>query len=119
MRWSNPFNSNQLGKAAEDKACRFLQQHGLTLVEKNYRCRLGEIDLIMQQGTEVIFVEVKFRSDNMHGRASEFVTPSKRKKLISAIQHYLHAKNINPSTLAHRLDLVAIQGSQVEWFKAI
>lgn len=77
------------GKIAEDKACDFLQKQGLKLVEKNYYCRSGEIDLIMRDQQELVFVEVRYRAKNDYGSALDSVDQHKIKKLISAASHYI------------------------------
>ena len=61
------------GQFAEQKACQFLQQKGLTLIEKNYRCRNGEIDLIMLDKDQLVFVEVRFRKNEDYGTAIDSV----------------------------------------------
>ena len=77
------------GKIAEDKACDYLQKQGLKLVEKNYYCRSGEIDLIMQDKQELVFVEVRYRAKDDFGSALDSVDQHKIKKLISAANHYI------------------------------
>ena len=81
--------TSRQGKIAEDEACQFLQKQGLKLVEKNYRCRTGEIDLIMQDKEELVFVEVRFRAKNDYGSALDSVDQHKIQKLISAASHYV------------------------------
>ncbi len=77
------------GNIAEDKACQYLQDKGLKLVEKNYRCRTGEIDLVMQDKETLVFVEVRYRASNEHGSALDSVDQHKIQKLISAANHYI------------------------------
>ncbi|MCC6916797.1 YraN family protein, partial [Nitrosomonas sp.] len=77
------------GSDAEQRAAIFLQQQKLTLLESNYRCRFGEIDLIMQEGNTVVFVEVRMRSGNRFGGAAASITTAKQLKLIRAARHYL------------------------------
>jgi len=103
------------GNAAEQIACRHLESRGLVLRERNYRCRGGEIDLIMQAGNQLVFVEVRYRKHNRYGSAAESVTPAKQARLISAANHYLQQ---TPGGLACRFDVVAISGSrgeQIDW----
>ena len=61
------------GKKAEDVACSFLQRNGLSLVERNYHCRYGEIDLIMHDDDTLVFVEVRYRNSNKFGDAAESI----------------------------------------------
>lgn len=81
--------TSQQGQIAEDKARQFLEKKGLTLVEKNYRCRTGEIDLIMQDKKELVFVEVRYRAKSDYGSALDSVDQHKIQKIISAANHYV------------------------------
>ncbi|GAC22141.1 hypothetical protein GARC_5206 [Paraglaciecola arctica BSs20135] len=91
---------------------------------QNYRCRTGEIDLIMQDGDELVFVEVKYRSKSQHGSAIEFFHASKKRKFESAAMHYMQEKGFNPSIIPHRIDLVGIEGNgqkqqNINWLKSV
>ena len=72
MQWIKQALSPLIGSEAERFARTFLEQQGLTFIMKNYRCRTGEIDLVMQDGDELVFVEVKYRSQSQYGSAIEF-----------------------------------------------
>ena len=109
--------SGLLGKKAEDRACHYLLSQGLELIERNYRCRTGEIDLIMRHDQELVFVEVKYRSSSSYGQAAEYFHQSKRKKFESAVYQYLGSKGQNPSQIPHRIDLVAINGQDIQWIQ--
>lgn len=74
---------------AEDTAARYLQQHGLKLLDRNYRCRFGEIDLILQDQKTLVFVEVRLRGNQDFGGAAASIDAHKQAKLIRAAQHYL------------------------------
>ena len=108
-----------LGDAAEDRALAHLQARGLQLVSRHYRvargprARGGEIDLVMREpdGT-LVFVEVRARASTDRGGAAASVTARKRASLILAAQHYLLRL---PSPPPCRFDVLAIDGSQVEW----
>jgi putative endonuclease len=110
------------GDAAEALALTHLQQHGLTLVERNYRvargphARGGEIDLILRErdGT-LVFVEVRVRSDAGHGGAAASVGAAKRASLVLAARHYLLRFAAPP---ACRFDVVAIDGGALQWLPA-
>ena len=71
------------GTGAEDLACAYLQQNGLRLLARNYRCRSGEIDLIMRDGEYLVFVEVRYRKREAFGSAAETVSSSKRARIIT------------------------------------
>jgi putative endonuclease len=70
-------------------ALRHLQEHGFVLLTRNYRCKMGEIDLVMQDGSMVVFVEVRFRARLQHGRPQETVTSAKQARLRRAAHHFL------------------------------
>ena len=90
---------------------------------QNYRCRSGEIDLIMQDGLELVFVEVKYRSQQKFGHAVEFFHPNKRRKFESAVQYYLQEKGLNPAVVAHRIDILGIDRvgikNEISWLKYV
>ena len=106
-------NTVSKGNLAENKACQFLLKQGLTLVEKNYRCRNGEIDLIMQDKEELVFVEVRYRKNDSHGTAIDTVDRTKMKKLIAAASHYITRHHLN---MPARFDVVGYDASfQPNW----
>lgn len=96
-----------LGQRAEQRAERYLQQQGLLPLERNYRCRWGEIDLIMRDQQTLVFVEVRYRKNNDYGGALASVDPRKQSKLIRSAQHYLSTHN---GLSAARFDVVALHG---------
>jgi putative endonuclease len=106
---------NRQGVAAEDAAVAYLQLRGLVLVERNYNCRFGEIDLIMREGSTLVFVEVRQRRNTNFGSAAESITARKRQRLLLAARHYLgrtRARN------ACRFDAALLAGDgAVEWLK--
>jgi putative endonuclease len=103
------------GQEAEELAYQYLRRHGLRAVERNYHCRLGEIDLIMQDGQTLVFVEVRMRSGRDFGGASESIDARKQRKLIAAAHHYIGAKGMIPNC---RFDAVLLNGdTQIEWIR--
>ena len=102
------------GQEAERHAADFLQKQGLRLVERNYRCRLGEIDLIMEQGGTLVFVEVRLRRNPNFGGAAASITQRKQSKLIHAAQHYLQQQPKHPPC---RFDALLLDGHEIEWIK--
>ena len=106
------------GQAVEQAACRFLQQQGLVLLETNYTLRRGEIDLVMQQGRTIVFVEVRYRRSDRFGTPAESVTRSKQRKLWLAARHWL-ASHPQHASQPCRIDIVAARpgesGLQFEW----
>lgn len=102
------------GKQAENLAASFLQKQGLRLVARNYRCRMGEIDLIMEQGGTLVFVEVRMRRGAGFGGAAASITGNKQRKLIHAAQHYLQQQAKLPPC---RFDALLLEGLKIEWIK--
>ena len=102
-----------IGKKAEDVACSFLQQNGLTLIQRNYQCRFGEIDLVMQDDDTLVFVEVRYRTSSNFGSGIESVDANKRRKLVFAANHYLQNFGCDQPT---RFDVVALApGQPPQW----
>jgi putative endonuclease len=97
------------GHEGEQLAERFLKRKGYKLVERNYRCPAGEIDLITLDGRVIVFVEVKTRSGYGFGTPSEAVAPWKQKKMIRTAMFFLHQKRLH--NRAARFDVVGISWS--------
>jgi len=102
------------GRRAEELAAAYLQQQGLALVERNYRCRYGEIDLIARDGATLVFVEVRMRSADRYGGAAGSITAAKRARLLRAARHYL--ARVRPAP-ACRFDALLVSGdhASIEW----
>ncbi|MSQ52428.1 MAG: YraN family protein [Betaproteobacteria bacterium] len=77
------------GRRAENLACDFLQRQGLTLVERNWRSRFGEIDLVLREGKTIVLVEVRLRSNSRFGGPAESIDARKRARLLAAAKQYL------------------------------
>jgi len=102
------------GQAAEDAALAHLQTQGLKLVQRNFRCRGGEIDLILQERDVLVFVEVRKRADARYGGAAASVTSRKQARLILAAQVFLRRYRMPP---ACRFDVIAFEGDRLNWIK--
>lgn len=101
------------GDDAEEKARRFLIGKGLTPVCRNFRCKQGEIDLIMRDGERLIIVEVRFRKSSRYGSATESITRTKQSRIIAATQVYLSKQKLDCPI---RFDVVAIAGDGgIDW----
>jgi putative endonuclease len=94
------------GAAGEDLACAHLEALGMKVLERNFRCRAGEIDVVARDGDTVVFVEVKERGDDSHGEAVEAVTAAKRLRVVRAARIYAAARGVSERPL--RFDVVAI-----------
>lgn len=105
------------GAAAERAAERFLEARGLRLVERNYRCRFGEIDLVMRDGDTLVFVEVRLRTHPGFGGAAASITCAKRARLLRAARHYLAGLPRAPQCRFDAVLLAAPGESAAEWLR--
>ncbi|MDP2431635.1 MAG: YraN family protein [Pseudomonadota bacterium] len=104
------------GAASEQAAADYLTARGLKLVARNYHCRGGEIDLILQDGGSLVFVEVRERAGTGFGGAAASITAGKQARIRLAAQHYLSRHNLD---LPCRFDAVLVQGGRLEWLRAV
>lgn len=112
--------SREIGSAAESLACDYLQQHGLILLERNYRAPHGELDLVMQDHDHVVFVEVRFRRNHGFGSGADTVGRAKQDKLMRTALYYLQ-RHPRLAKQPLRFDVVSIttmdgQGN-MDWIK--
>ena len=103
------------GCRAEARAAAFLAERGLQVVARNYRTRMGEIDLIARDGAALVFVEVRLRSSGHFGGAAESVDERKQRRLVAAARHYLSRLPADPPC---RFDVVTLDGARTTWLKA-
>jgi putative endonuclease len=113
--------SQARGRAAEQAALGFLESRGLGLVARNYRCRLGEIDLVMRDGAELVFVEVRARAHRDFGGAAGSINAAKQRRLTAAARHFLMT-HPDSARLPARFDVVAISSTggdnALRWIRA-
>jgi putative endonuclease len=102
------------GDAAEERALHYLKAKGLELVERNFRCKGGEIDLVVRDGKTLVFVEVRQRAGRDFGGAAASVTPAKQRRLIIAAQVFLQRYKMPPPC---RFDVIAIDGPNMDWLR--
>lgn len=121
MPWINNDTSHARGRITEAFAENYLIQHGLTLIDRNVRCRQGEIDLVMREGDTFVFVEVKYRKNNHFGSAAETVSIAKQNKIRHCVAFFLQQTNLNEYNTPCRFDVIALEGNinqpQVTWLK--
>ena len=101
--------ARRLGLWGEGVVAEDLRRRGWTVVARNFRCRMGELDIIAKNERYLIFVEVKLRKNDRFGAACEAVTPSKQRKLRSAAQFYLMG---HPTALQPRFDVAEVYAPQ-------
>jgi putative endonuclease len=106
---------NRAGARAEDRCAELMRGAGLVLVERNWRCRLGEIDLIAQDHGVLVFAEVRMRRAFGFGGAGESVTAAKRARLVAAARLYLARR---PETQC-RFDVFLVDGpaGDLKWIR--
>ena len=116
----NKPTSIQIGTAAESLACDYLQRQGLALLERNYRAPYGELDLIMRDQNQTVFVEVRYRRNQHFGSGADSIRPAKQDKLLKTALYYLqqHPKLAKRPV---RFDVVSIsvpEGQpEIDWIK--
>lgn len=105
----------EIGHAAEEAATALLRAKGMTVVERNFRVKVGEIDLVARDGDEIVFVEVRARASASFGGAAASVGGAKRRKLIKAAGVWLQARSWSGPC---RFDVVAIDSGRAEHIPA-
>lgn len=116
-----PETTRSVGQRGEDEAARHLEAQGLRLLERNYRCRGGEIDLVMREGNTLVLVEVRLRASAEFGGAAASVGPRKQRRFILAARHLLMTRPEFRS-LPMRFDVVALDGgaadvARIDWIR--
>lgn len=109
-------NNREVGTSFEQKAADFLIEHGYRLLERNFRCKLGEIDLIARDGEYLCFIEVKYRSSAIKGFPAEAINYNKIRRITRTAQFYLlsHKNSLNTPC---RFDAVVILGNDISLIK--
>lgn len=108
-------NKRKTGSRYEEQAAAFLEKQGLLVIEKNFRCKSGEIDLIARDGRYLVFVEVKYRSSGSNGYAAAAVDWHKQKRISRAASFFLIRYGYQEPPC--RFDVVAIDGQQIQWIR--
>lgn len=102
------YYQKRLGEIGEEAAVKYLLQHHYKILERNYRCKSGEIDIIAQDGQYIVFIEVKTRRNTQYGLPSEAVNYYKRRKIIQTARHYLAYKHKFSEDV--RFDVIEVLG---------
>ena len=100
------YYKQKTGSEGENIATKYLQQNGYTVLERNFSCNQGEIDIIALDNKEIVFVEVKTRTNTNYGLASEAVNRQKREHLKRTIKYYIHLRNLEDEYI--RIDVIEI-----------
>lgn len=112
-------NKRRVGAEYEEVACNYLKELGYTIIEKNYRNRIGEIDIVAKDNDFYVFVEVKYRKNNNFGTPFEAVDYRKQNRIRNVARGYLYEKHISQYTMV-RFDVVGItseNGTKIELLK--
>ena len=109
-------SNTKKGKTGENIAVFYLKTHFYKILERNYRCRMGEIDIIAQKGGYLIFIEVKYRKNADSGLPAEAVNYPKQQHIKNTALNYLQAHGLTEST-ACRFDVIDILGSRITHYK--
>ncbi len=122
-RKASAVTTQESGAQAEEEARHFLELQGLRLIERNFRTRRGELDLIMEEGRAIVFVEVRFRKDRRFGGPLESVTAAKQQRIALAAAEFL-GRHHGLADRPCRFDVVALcgasgvaGGNEVEWVR--
>lgn len=105
-----------IGLAAENLAARFLEQRGLTILLRNYRCRMGELDIVALDDSVLVIVEVRCRASDEFGGAAASVDGRKQHKIVRTARLLLQERR-DLARLRARFDVVVVQGRRVEWIR--
>ena len=118
IRGEEPDNRRAVGTREEDEASSFLTGEGCTIIERNFRCKAGEIDLIYldSDGSTICFGEVKYRKDGSSGDPEEAVNFKKQKKISLSSDYYRMKMGLDES-MSYRFDVIAITPGGIVWHK--
>lgn len=121
MPWTKPVTTRKTGDITERYAGDFLVAQGLIITEKNFTCRLGEIDIIVKDADTYVFVEVKYRASMSFGGAISAISAKKQQKIRKTAAFYLQQCGLNEYNTSCRFDVIALQGNinnlDITWLK--
>lgn len=100
------YKRHEIGKLGEDLACKYLQDKGYKILERNFETRQGEIDIIALDKSEIVFIEVKTRSNISYGKPAEAVNEIKQNHLIKTIEYYIYSRHLENEFI--RIDIIEI-----------
>lgn len=109
-------NKKIVGAMNEELAAMYLAKQGIKVIERNYRKKSGEIDIIAKDGDYLVFCEVKYRNDNDSEMALYSISAEKQKQIARIARAYMAEKHIHPESLC-RFDCVLIDGSEIKHMK--
>ncbi len=108
-------NSRIAGDYYESMAAEYLQHNGFQIIERNYKCKFGEIDIIAKKNNTISFIEVKYRKNTDFGYAIEAVSKEKQNRIRKTAAYYIKERKPEKNT-AYSFDIVLIQGKIMEYY---
>jgi len=109
-------NRRKIGAIHEEKAAEYLRSLGYRILERNFRFKLGEIDLIAEEAGALVFLEVKYRKSSQYGIPAEAVTPAKQRKICQVADFYRMSRHVLESQSC-RFDVVSVLGEQIQVYR--
>ena len=109
------YNKRSIGNEYEDRAVSYLENSGYVIVERNFYCKQGEVDIIAKDKEYLVFVEVKYRRDTKKGYPTEAVNYRKKQRIIKAAKYYLYKNGYDNQSV--RFDVISITGNEIELIK--
>jgi len=109
--------TREVGQLVERSVVKYLQDNGFDILDMNWTCRWGEIDIVAKEGETLVFVEVKYRSSDKFGFPTDSVTYRKKKALLRAIRYYLLNNKTNVE--GWRFDVVSVLGNKLSHYKSV
>ena len=109
-------NTRKVGTEKEDRAAAFIESHGGQVTERNFRSRMGEIDLIARDSGSICFIEVKYRKNASNGHPADAVG-SRKQFTICRVADYYRMKKHLPDNIPYRFDVIGIIGDEITWYK--
>lgn len=106
--------SHELGKIGEDVIAEYVKRLGYKILERNFECKLGEIDIIAKDKDELVFIEVKTRTGINYGEASEAITKYKKRHLLNSIKYYLYKRNLEDEFVRIDVAEVYVEGKNIK-----
>lgn len=100
------YQRHETGKIGEDVALEYLQKKGYIIIERNFDCMQGEIDIIAKDNNEIVFVEVKTRTNEMYGEPKEAVNKTKKKHIYRSAEYYIYLRHLENQPV--RIDVIEI-----------
>ena len=111
---SSTKNKRLYGSMYEDVAVKYLLEKGYFIIQRNFRCHMGEIDIIARDGQTIVFVEVKYRKNTASGHPLESVTLAKQKKISQVALAYMNLNRISVYNTMIRFDVIGICGDEIQ-----